>query len=155
MHIVFTALQLVILSFGVYLVWRAGDHERSALDTLHDIEATALKLRAERDRVTVAERELDALRRELRKLSGKFYAAQREAEVAAALGVDLGDEFGQLDICENWAVAKVEGPTSAAAQCQCNYCLAQRAQRDAQRRALVPPTVRGQAEAAKLNAGKP
>lgn len=172
MHIVFTALQLLILSFGVYLVWRAGDHERTALDTLHDVEATALKLRAERDRVTVAERELDALRRELRKLSGKFYAAQREAdeppddELQSARGhadgmlEASGRQPGGPGVCENWALAQTHGPTfvldgARPADCACAYCASRRQYRETQRRVLVPKGAQAVAQTAKLNAGKP
>ena len=115
------------------------------------------KLLDERARVTVCERELDALRRELRKLAGKFYATQREYELAQEAGSDLmaTDAEEQVEFCENYGSAQLLGPASAAAQCQCGYCLTRRQERDAMRKASVPKTVQGQARLATLNAGKP
>lgn len=120
------------------------------------------KLLDERARVTVCERELDALRRELRKLAGKFYASQREHDddefAQRQRGIDhpnSGDLEEQVEFCENYGSAQLLGPASAAAQCQCGYCLTRRSERDAMRKASVPKTVQGQARLATLNAGKP
>ncbi|HZN25345.1 MAG TPA: hypothetical protein VFB75_14055 [Burkholderiales bacterium] len=128
-------------------------------------EAQALALKAERDRVTVAERDTEALRRELRKLSGVFYAFKTKTEDELDEELD-GNSFAiesaiacptgiAGSICDNWSIAQRDGPRSEAASCECSYCVGRRAERRALRAALVPKTVQGQAEVAKLNAGKP
>lgn len=90
-------------------------------------ELTAAKLRTERDRVTVCERELDALRRQLQKLSGKFYAAQREATPEP---LDSNPPAPAV-VCENWGLAQQQGPRSEAASCECDYCVGRRRDRRA------------------------
>lgn len=165
MHSVLTLSSAVILTLCIWAFVLVRSHADAAHGWYLKAEALALKLRGERDRVTVAEREIEALRRELRKLSGKFYAEQRKAEEA----LDDDDSLDELaeyqgtvanledrfPVCENWQLAKQEGPRSKAAQCQCVYCLAQRAERARLRGELVPRTVQGQAELARLNAAKP
>lgn len=95
-------------------------------------ELTAAKLRAERDRVTVLERELDALRRQLQKLSGKFYAAQRaQEEPADSNPTAITDPLALHPYCKNWGDAQHLGPTSDAAKCKCGYCELKREQRRA------------------------
>ena len=80
MNILLTILALLIPAASIYAAYYA----HAACDDAHGwflkAEAAALRLRTERDRVTVAEREIDALRRELRKLSGKFYAELQRRE---------------------------------------------------------------------------
>lgn len=158
---ILTACSLLILGGCVLCVWRALVHvDECAAYERTTSECVAL-LRAERDRVTVLERDTDALRRELRKLSGKFYA--RERELDAEEEDDDGDARAQhplplmtgAAVCENWLAAQSLGPASPEAGCPCSYCVARREHRRALRDSLVPKTVRGQAEVAKLNAGKP
>lgn len=152
--ILFAQIVLTALSFWFATIVRSWAQE--ARQSWRDAEALCVKLRAERDRVTVAERELDALRRELRKLSGKFYAMQRDLDVIEELDEQRPATIQELmPVCENWELAKQAGPGSKAAACDCLYCLAQRAQRNAVRAQLVPKGARATAETAKLNAGKP
>lgn len=121
------------------------------------VVSVVTKLRGERDRVAVIEREVDALRRELRKLSGRFYAAQRELveEVADSNLQPLADPLALHPVCENYALAQTQGPRSDAAKCDCPYCHARREGKRAFRDQQVPRTVQGQADLARLNAGKP
>lgn len=156
MHIVLTICSGLILIAAGWLYSRTQLESDAAHTHARNAEATALKLRAERDRVTVLEREVDALRRELRKLSGRFYAALREAESEAPPApAETPTPDGFAPFCENYGSAQLLGPTSQAAKCECAYCTEMRARRQLARRELVPKTVRGQAEIAKLNAGKP
>ena len=151
--IVFTACALLICA---YLVWAAHRHCVEAHGWYLKAEVQALKLRAERDRVTTLERELESLRRELRGLAGKFYAARREREPddEPMSRSDTAQHAIPGSVCDNWTAAQREGPLSEAASCECAYCVARRAARTAFRAAAVPKTVQAQAELAKLNAGK-
>lgn len=159
--ILFAQVVLTALSFWFATIVRSWAQE--ARQSWRDAEALSVKLRAERDRITVAERELDALRRELRKLSGKFYASQRErddwidADESHRSLVDQAIDAisAQVPVCQNWLLAKQEGPSSDAAKCECLYCNAQRADRARTRAALVPKGAQATASTAKLNAGKP
>lgn len=168
MHILLTGSAILIpcllLVACAVLARRAERHANKAYDWYEDTVRHATHLRAERGRVTVLERELEALRRELRKLSGKFYAAQRsfEEQVEDLIADDADPPHGavaqfqnRFPVCENWTLAKQQGPRSDAAKCTCAYCEAQRAERARLRGALVPKTVQGQAELARLNGDKP
>lgn len=156
---------LLLVACALYA--RRSEHQaQQAFEAELACNRLVQKLNGERARVTVLEREVEALRRELRKLSGKFYAelqrreeewTQEEAEQGFP-GLEDGTvaEFqNRFPVCENWTLAKQQGPRSEAAQCQCSYCVAQRAERARLRGELIPRTVQGQAEVAKLNAGKP
>lgn len=171
MQMLFTVCSLLLTLGGGWLLWVT----LRACDRAHGFylkaEAQALSLRAERDRVTVAERDTEALRRELRKLSGAFYAFKRDVEdellpdelpdlpieryPALAARWEAAQQALPASICDNWSIAQRDGPTSDAASCECSYCVGRRAERRALRAALVPKTVQGQAEVAKINAGKP
>lgn len=180
MHIMLIGSAILIPSLLVIacllLTLRAERYADAANECAMSMQRTVGKLNSERARVTVCERELEALRRELRKLSGKFYAELRaredEADKDFAAIAELAEEGletqrwyfdaphiarmeDRFPVCENWALAKQQGPTSAAAKCACAYCDAQRAERARLRGELVPRTVQGQAELARLNAGKP
>lgn len=162
MHTVLTVSSGLILAA---CIWAAVVVQR-IVDQCHQhalkAESAALKLRDERARVTVLERDVEALRRELRKLSGKFYATLREAEAVAESREDSGEQLATVHaevprapFCPNYGQAQIEGPQSPAAACECGYCVEMRARREQFRSLAVPRTVRGQAELAKLNAGKP
>ena len=43
--------------------------------------------------------------------------------------VDVYPDVGGGKTCDNWCLAQLEGPRSPAAECQCTYCLTQRASR--------------------------
>lgn len=157
MDILLTAIALVAL-VGCFLAFtRSQRYADDAHAAYQRAEAVALKLRAERDRVTVLERDTEALRRELRKLGGKFYASIRDQVVP----VDelLDEPVRPISppgvVCENWLRAKLDGPMSPAASCECDYCTNARELRRAFRQTVVPKTAQGQAELAKLNQGKP
>lgn len=163
----YTAIELVILTGCVLALTRCERLYEGARDTLRDVERHCSKIAEERSRLTGLERDLDALRRELRKLSGNFYAFRTKVEEELPEDDELerlGYGDGNVDrrafalagsICDNWSIAQRDGPKSDAASCECSYCVGRRAERRALRAALVPKTVQGQAETAKLNAGKP
>jgi len=150
-----TAIELVILTACVLALTRMERLYDNCRLLRDEAEAIALKIAAERSRITGLERDVDALRRELRKLSGKFYAAQRELVEVGTLAAWSAPDANPGSICDNWSVAQAMGPNSDAASCECSYCVGRRAERRALRSALVPKTVQRQADAAKLNAGKP
>ena len=156
MHIALTVSQVVLLCAAIWIMQVAVQAMHNAQSWARLAEKTAMQLRSERDRVTTSERELDALRRELRKLSGKFYQQQREILEEAADLAEANEPLGvpALRVCENWELSQTLGPRSEAASCECDYCTRRREHRRALRAALVPKTVQGQAEVAKLNAGK-
>lgn len=152
MDILLTAIALAAL-VGCFLCFtRSQRYADDAHAAYQRAEAVALKLRAERDRVTVLERDTEALRRELRKLGGKFYASIRDQVVPVE---ELHDERDPGPVCENWLRAKLDGPTSIAASCECDYCTNARELRRAFRQTFVPKTAQGQGDLAKLNQGKP
>lgn len=122
MEILFTACSFVAL-LGCVLAYTRSEREAETSAThCRNAERAAMSLRTERDRVTVLERETEALRRELRKLSGKFYASQREHEQV----LDIIQDADDPPVCENYAVAQREGPKSTAASCECDYCTRRR-----------------------------
>ena len=147
MDILFTALALACLVGCFLAVTHAAQHAERAHSHVHRAEGLALTLRAERDRLTVLERDTEALRRELRKLSGKFYASQREAEndleaqryfdrTAIPASV-LPGNAPTTAVCENYAAAQLEGPSSKAAKCECLYCMTRRNARAAEKAAIL------------------
>jgi len=157
-QILFTAIALVALLGCFLAVTRTERTQERCKDYADTIEIAKHAALEDRHRVTSLERDVAALRRELRKLSGKFYAtlAQIEDEPDDSAEVDEFAGIQPLDAqCDNWTLAQRDGPTSDAAKCECVYCLSRRAERRALRAALVPKTVGAQADLAKLNAGKP
>lgn len=136
MNILVTALSLVAL-VGCFLAYTRCEAQATDAHTyLMTVEKLLLGIRAERDRITTLEREIAALRRELRKLAGKFYADEREKGER-----DAEDQIADAHVqtisapyCPNYELAQREGPFSDAAKCKCNYCGGRRAAKDAYRR---------------------
>lgn len=176
MHIVLTVCSSFLLILGLAVVItgvrRIERLTGQCEDHANDAESAKLATLEDRHRITALERDLEATRRELRKLSGKFYAELRTREDETEFVVDdradarwpvsghrpLFSDDGRLEpplVCENWKAAQTLGPHSDAAKCDCEYCTFRRNQRRVLRDALVPKTVQGQAETARLNAGKP
>lgn len=157
MNVLLTVCSGIAFVCCVWVFIRTQSLADESLESARAAESTAMKLRAERDRVTVAERELDALRRELRKLSGKFYSAMRELDAVEEIVTPPFDPKPQtgFPVCDNWLDAQTQGPSSEAAKCTCPYCEFRRGERLRQRDELVPKTVQGQAALARVNAGKP
>lgn len=120
MNILFTAIQLVLFIASVIALVRAERERDRCHEVLRRCEAVALKLRAERDRVTTLERESDALRRWIKKLEGRFYAAAREEQETPKH--ELAPVIASAPVCENYARSQTEGPNSEAARCPCPYC---------------------------------
>lgn len=176
MHIVLTTVSAVILICIALAMRRIERLLGQCEDHANDAEAAKVALVEDRSRLTSLERDLEATRRELRKTSGAFYAHRAAYEEWLEQQPDDDDgppEEGRLgygphfdpnqkplplaaaSVCENWSAAQTLGPKSEAAKCECLYCMTRREERRALRAALVPKTVQGQAEVAKLNAGKP
>jgi len=137
MNLLLTVCLLVIPSACAFAVWRCIVYMDLARGHSHEAEAYALAVREQRDRLTVMEREVEALRRELRKLGGKVHA-----HIASEQVDFVHDERAHVQaraaLCENYALAQVDGPLSAAARCDCQYCSDMRAHRAAARKADLP-----------------
>lgn len=147
MQILLTVLSFLALVGSALAGWRSQRHADSAWLSRQRSEELALKLQGERARVTVLERQSDSLLRELRSLSSKFYAAQRELgeDDAEKRIADAHVQTITAPYCSNYEIAQREGPTSKAAQCGCDYCGGRRAAKEAFRR--------GQARAGHLDPG--
>lgn len=102
---------------------------------LNDCERAVNRVRALAGRVTALEGGAESLLLMHRKLSGRFYAAMAERpEPEPEPQLDLID----APTCDNYRQAQIDGPRSAAAQCQCNYCAGMRESRQKVKAALVP-----------------
>lgn len=127
---------LVALCFtaliGCFLAFTRAQHWADAAnESLNDCQLVSTAFRDDRARLTSLERDVDALRRELRKLGGRFYALAAELEEPEPNPVGVITETSP--VCENWSTAQREGPLSPAAQCACAYCERRRAERAARR----------------------
>ena len=115
--------------------WRAS----RASDACTHSEGRLLTMRG---RVVGLEGALESLDSKHRKLAARIYADEHHGNRPSPHPVER--EIAHVQgACENYARAQVEGPLSAAARCECAYCVAMRAQRDAFRSAAVPKHVVG------------
>ena len=96
-------------------------------------------------RIAALEAELEVLQKQLQKLRGKLYATK--ADEQERLTNEIARPFLGGVICENWKLAQRDGPRSAGAKCECDYCTAKRAEREALRAQLVPRTAKERADA--------
>jgi ABC-type nickel/cobalt efflux system permease component RcnA len=151
--------QLFLTGCGAWFVWAASRHAE-------DAERSAEGVRHARAKIIALDAALESLEAQHKKLNGRFYALRQELDIEGAdtenavmhrAAHNAGPvlPLDSLIVCEQWQLAQQDGPSSPAAQCQCAYCMRRRAERERARNELVPKTVRGQAEMAKLNAGKP
>lgn len=116
----FTAFALICALIGVVCVKLCQDHVQSLRSTL--------------GRIVQLEHELSALNASLHKVRQKiYYNARKSDEIEIAQPISAAE-------CDNWLAAQTQGPSSSAAKCACNYCIAQRNERDALRAKLVPKT---------------
>lgn len=123
------------------------------------VEDTARQLRTALGRVTALEGLHEALLAQHKKLNGRFYAHLQEHEQAvdqAEPAVNTPDgpappwtltPDGPAPLCQNYHQAQIDGPRSAAAKCECGYCVEMRARREAVKRALVPKSNAARVEA--------
>lgn len=103
------------------------------------------KLNAMSGRVIAAEGAIDNLALQLRKLRGYVYSPSPSSSSSSS-----SEPESAIAGCDNWELAKVDGPSSRAAQCDCAYCNYQRANRARARAELLPA-----ARAATLTSVKP
>jgi len=92
-------------------------------------------LRRSVGRISALEFETATLASQIHKLRQKIYSTK--APPAAS---EIADAPNTFPACENWLRAQTEGPSSQAAKCACDYCIAQRNNREAVRAKLVPKT---------------
>lgn len=107
---------------------RAEHHERSLRNAL--------------GRLAALEGSHESLMAQHRKLSGRFYALRADLTTpeddVADEPVFTDPEPSRLAVCENYALSQTQGPQSAAARCDCPYCMAMRRARHNAKAALVP-----------------
>lgn len=111
-----------------------------------------LRVRAELRELTELAVRVDRLGAQLRKLSGRFYVSRREDRAdddlhqerrtvpddGSGRRLDVGTQYPNGSPCEHWSLAQLEGPQSAHARCECEYCESMRRARAAVKAALVP-----------------
>lgn len=111
--------------------------------------AEALRLTRITAGITAFETRIDGIDSRLRKLAGSYYVGLRrdravheewdpvpDSDSHGQVGVRGGAPNGS--VCENWALAQLDGPQSKAARCDCEYCDSMRRARAAVKAALVP-----------------
>lgn len=108
--------------------------------------AEAWKIRKSAGAIEILRDDQAALEKRLAKLAGRFYRNLQdepdppdpddtpESRASAA----LVESTSGLAVCGNWADAKLDGPGSAAAMCDCPYCATMRRARHDAKAALVP-----------------
>jgi hypothetical protein len=101
----------------------------------------ATKFGAMRGRLIAVEGAIDSLRLQQQKLSGRFYAAQREQSETPA-SPDVGLAPAELrtpaPFCQNFQLGQIGGPQCDAARCECDYCKEMRGRRAATKAQLLP-----------------
>lgn len=137
----FAALCALVALLGAWYSWGSAG----------DAHLAANELRAMRAQVKAQEATIDTLGNQLQKLRGQFFAFKKQVEDEAdGDGGEYADTLARIapaedQVCDNWKLARIEGPNSPAAKCECAYCNAQRQSRRAVRSALLPSTVAAQA----------
>lgn len=127
---------LLLTVVNVTLFWLTVSKARTAADECASI-------RMARGRLIANEAAIETLAAQFRKLQGKFYKRQQQEREEE----DVDEERDQFEakqlgfegiVCENWMIAKREGPNSKAATCECDYCNYQREARRHARATLLP-----------------
>lgn len=77
---------------------------------------------------------LDNVERRLEKLSGRFYRSLRDDEPDPRPDNYPPTVQGS---CDNWSAALLQGPRSAAASCECDFCVGMREQRKREKAAIL------------------
>lgn len=144
MHWLPTALSTILFLGSLWCFWKAEAFSRDAFRAAHKLEGARALLRAH-------EGTLDNQASQLNRLRGMVYALKREAEDREQLATierllpeepenflrplpDLVDAAQ----CDNWKIAQFEGPSSAAAQCECAFCEGKRAEKERMRKIYRP-----------------
>ena len=133
-----TGLALVALSCCVFCV-------AQCFGARNECAETETSLRRSLGRIAALEAEADVLAKQLHKLRGKLYADKSGTD--EKLQTEIARPFTQGIVCENWSTAQRDGPRSDAAKCECDYCTAKRAEREATRARLVPKSPKERADA--------
>lgn len=143
MEIILTILTGLSTVVAAYFAWNA---RRFA----HDAHEQAWKIRKSAGAIEILRDDADALTKRINKLAGRFYRnLQDEPEPAPESAVGGEGTYAEpaprdprtgicYDICPNWTAARADGPGSAAAMCDCDYCSAARKARHDAKAALVP-----------------
>lgn len=146
MHMLFTAFTIIFPALclvGAVLAYiRSAINADKAEISHRAAQRVYMLLREDSSRITALERDVATLRRELRKLSGRFYSGASYASessarngrdvpaVRKAAGVGVIVEAAPAAVCANYAIAQSDGPGSDAAKCGCAYCEGRRLAKD-------------------------
>lgn len=142
MDILFTAFALLCLSACALCVYACIRHASEAFEAVTDLRGMRARLVGLDAALTEIDGRFEKLTIRLKRLEGRFYA-ERSAVVAQARDPLTIDAFSRVNdaeaaaACDNWQAAQLEGPRSKAAECQCAYCLAQRAARAAEKARIL------------------
>lgn len=136
MNTLSTAFALLCLALNFLMLWSINADLRAARDLVQ-------RLRGMGNQVNALEQALVSLTSQHRKLAGRVYQAQ---------GREEPEPTATAEPCENWALAKLEGPQSKAARCECEYCTLQREQRRAVRKTIAPRNAQELAKFSEENA---
>lgn len=133
-QLLFTVFALAASVFATYMAWSARESARRAEHSEH-------RLAIMRGQVAGLESSVVALDASHRKLQGRVYAdeywrGKSEKQPELNIAAPVGPDGTSRDVCENWQLAKQDGPGSKAAQCSCAYCEAMREARRVQRAKL-------------------
>lgn len=139
---------------------------RAMIDGEARVQREIAKLAAQKAKTLAHDEQIDSLNRQLQRLRGQFHAFRAEHELVPEIDETHGQGDAnerpsltvaqqlaaqQMHPCENYTAAQREGPFSAAAKCECNYCTLKRLERASTRERLIPKTAAAQAKLARDN----
>jgi hypothetical protein len=101
--------------------------------SVKECDAIERALRQAIGRIAALEHEQAVIASHVHKLRQKIYSTKSEEKA-----IEIANATATLATCENYSAAQREGPQSQAAKCDCAFCEAKRAERDALRVKLVP-----------------
>ena len=123
--VLFTGFQLLGLGLMCYLVYEANQSAKKAGHSEH-------RLAIMRGQVRGLELAVVAIDDQQKRLAGRFNVSLRR-DRDPPVEYPVGPDGTSRDVCENWQLAKQEGPGSTAAACSCAYCESMRADRHRRR----------------------
>jgi hypothetical protein len=130
-------MSALMLSTAFALVLLAGYFAFVAFQSARSAGDHAQRLVESRGRIVALEHALESLDAKHRKLAGRVYATEPQVKPEPVVENEIEGEP-----CANWLKAKVDGPRSRAANCECGYCVMAREIREEFRAKAVPKRAR-------------
>lgn len=161
MHTLITIAVLACIVCAAITIWfalRAAAQADFATKEAKRCDRRANEFTEQLARLNAVEADVAALGKQHRRLQGRFYKFLDEADLNGQ-----GDAFHApaaqpsahrpgppvAPFCANYGQAQLDGPTSAAARCECAYCAEMRLRRDEFRSKALPKTNSERHDAAK------